>query len=79
MQEKIVIKAIFVSSFSGEKNGKKYNVLSLSNGLRTATAFLDEPIETEGLKEGDEVEVEMTATINFKNSWDIKPIRIEKV
>jgi len=73
------IRAIFVSYNQGEKNGKPYFILTLSNGLRAASAFLDESLDVRDLREGDEVEVEMSATINYKNAWDIKPISIEKV
>jgi len=79
MPEAIKIRAIFVQAHSGtSKAGKPFHMLTLSNGIRSATSFLDAPINVEGLKEGDEVDVTITADINSRNEWDVKPVEIAR-
>lgn len=77
MQAKI--NAVYMGAVSGEKNGRKYNLLQLSDGRRTATSFLNEALDTTGLKEGDEVEVTFTLEIGNRNEWTIVPVKIEAV
>jgi len=77
MSDTLTLVAKFVSYKSGEnKKGNSYHILTLSNGIRSAASFLEKPLDVDGLKEGDEVEVELTATINYNNQWDIKPVSL---
>jgi len=79
-EQRITSELVFVSYREGtKKDGTKYYMLSLSDGMRTATSFLNGPLEnTENLKEGDQVEVTFTVAVSYVNKWDIRPISINK-
>lgn len=77
--QQATIDMIFVESKRIEKDGKHYNVLALSDGLRTATVFTNTQLETEDLKEGDACKVTFRIGVNYRNQFDIVPVEISPV
>jgi len=62
----------FVSAIKGEKNDRKYSLVSISNGLRTVTVNNPNDIKTDNLSEGDEVKVEFDLSISYRN--ELEPV-----
>ena len=70
----IAKKMLFVSYFAGtSKKGNEIKILTLSDGLRSATVFVDKNfvIDSE-IEEGDEVNVEMEVGISNRNELDVQ-------
>jgi len=65
-------KWFFVSSIKGEKNDRKYDLVSISNGLRTVTVNNPNHINTDTLKEGDAIKVEFDLNVSYKN--ELEPV-----
>jgi len=79
MHETVSISAKFVDYKSGKsKKGTDYHILTLSDGLRSASSFLKEPIDTHGCVEGDDVTVEFTVGIDYNNRWDVQVVSLER-
>jgi len=71
----------FVSANAGTsaKSGKSYNLVSLSNGLRTGTLNNPQSLDVSHLKEGDKVNVTFDLDLSYKNEFILIPVKIEKV
>jgi len=66
----------FVDYKQGEKDGRKYYLLTLSNGIRSATTFPKTPIDASSLKEGDDVRVTFNIEIDYNNRFVAQPVDI---
>lgn len=71
-------KLFFVDAIAGEKNGRKYSLVSLSDGLRTATTNNPNSIDTSHLTEGDEVKATFDVAINFRNEFQTTLVALDK-
>jgi len=63
------MKWYFVSANAGQskKDGRAYNFVTLSNGLRAVTVNNGLNLDTTGLVEGDKLDVDFKLEINYKN------------
>lgn len=77
MQKKLV----YVDSVKGtaKASGREYNLVSLSNGIRTGTIGNDKNLDFSTYNEGDEILVTFDLTLNYKNEFVVVPVKIEKV
>jgi len=71
----------FVSAISGTSkgSGREYNLISLSNGLRTGTIGNPKKLDVSHLVEGDKVNVVFDLDLSYKNEFVLVPTKIEKV
>jgi len=72
---------IFVGAHSGtsKKNGRPYNIITLSNGMRAGVINNPNNIDTSGLEEGDQVLAEFDVDLNFLNEWTIKLVSLKRI
>jgi len=70
---------VFVSTIKGtSKGGRDYDLVSLSNGLRTGTLGNENHLDFSKYKEGDEIVVKFDLSLNYKNEFVLVPVSVEK-
>jgi len=69
----------FVSYYAGKSEaGRPFYTITLSDGTRSASVFLQEPIQADDLKEGDAVICHFSVSINRKNQFEVEFKGLEK-
>jgi len=74
-------KLIFVDAVKGTSkgSGRDYDLVSLSNGIRTGTIGNENHLDFSHFKEGEEIMVSFDLTLNYKNEFVVLPVKVEKV
>lgn len=72
---------VFVSANAGtsKTTGREYNLVSLSNGLRTGTLQNTNKLDFSSYKEGEKVMVTFDLDLSYKNEFILIPVKVEKV
>jgi len=80
MPKTLDVEVVFVSRHAGigKESQKPYDILAISNGIRTGSISFDPTIGTELLKEGDKCIATMQVTMNFKNEWGVYLTKLVK-
>jgi len=76
----IKFNARFVDYYAGtSKADKPFYVVTISDGLRSASCFMDAPLSIKSIEEGDEVEVTAELQFTKQNSISVRVTSVDPV